>query len=71
MPKAEQLDLSLLPPASRRELRDFYQFLLSRQDQPKHGKKAGMANARFSDLCGRLAWKGDAVQAQRALRDEW
>ena len=25
----------------------------------------------FSDLAGRLKWKGDAVAAQRALRDEW
>ncbi len=25
----------------------------------------------FSDLTGRLSWKGDAVSVQRALRDEW
>jgi hypothetical protein len=25
----------------------------------------------FSDLAGRLAWKGDALTAQRSLRDEW
>ena len=25
----------------------------------------------FSDLAGRLRWSGDAVGAQRALRDEW
>lgn len=25
----------------------------------------------FSDLVGKLAWKGDALAAQRALRDEW
>ena len=25
----------------------------------------------FSDLAGRLRWQGDAVAAQRALRDEW
>lgn len=25
----------------------------------------------FSDLCGKLAWKGDALAAQRKLRDEW
>jgi hypothetical protein len=28
---ANQLDLSALPPVSRREVRDFYQFLLSRR----------------------------------------
>jgi hypothetical protein len=25
----------------------------------------------FSDLVGRLAWRGDAVAAQRAQRDAW
>lgn len=25
----------------------------------------------FSDLAGRLKWKGDAVAEQRALRNEW
>lgn len=25
----------------------------------------------FSDLTGKLDWKGDAVQEQRKLRDEW
>ena len=25
----------------------------------------------FSDLAGRLQWKGDAVREQRILRDEW
>ncbi|MDX2228192.1 MAG: hypothetical protein NW220_01050 [Leptolyngbyaceae cyanobacterium bins.349] len=28
-------------------------------------------NYDFSDLIGRLAWQGDALAAQRALRDEW
>jgi hypothetical protein len=25
----------------------------------------------FSDLTGRLCWRGDAVKVQQALRDEW
>ena len=25
----------------------------------------------FSDLVGKLKWKGDALEMQRALRDEW
>lgn len=25
----------------------------------------------FSDLAGRLTWRGDAVTMQRTLRDEW
>jgi hypothetical protein len=26
---------------------------------------------RFSDLAGKLKWKGNAVAQQRAIRDEW
>jgi hypothetical protein len=65
---ANQLDLSPLPPASRREVLDFYQFLLERRG------KAGKALTKkynFADLCGALSWKGDAVAAQRVIRDEW
>ncbi|BEH11840.1 MULTISPECIES: hypothetical protein [Geobacter] len=65
---AKQLDISALPPSSRRELLDFYQFLLER---PKHVKKVRTEKRSFSDLCGRLSWKGDAVEAQRSMRDEW
>lgn len=25
----------------------------------------------FSDLVGKLTWKGDALAVQRALRDDW
>ena len=65
---ANQIDISALTPASRRELLDFYQFLLER---PKRVKKIRTAKRGFTDLCGRLSWKGDAVEAQRSLRDEW
>jgi hypothetical protein len=61
------LDLSQLPVSERREIRDFYQFLLTRKTTTK---KADLSY-RFSDLCGTLSWKGDAVAAQRSLRDEW
>ena len=66
--KANQLDLTPLPLPLRREIKDFYQFLLIRSKQkstistPKYS---------FSDLCGKLSWKGDAVAAQRSIRDEW
>jgi hypothetical protein len=66
--RANQLDLSPLPPASRREVRDFYQFLLSRRE--KTGKTQ-TTKYNFADLCGGLSWKGDAVAVQRSLRDEW
>lgn len=65
---ANELDISALPPASRRELLDFYQFLLERR---KSVKRSRTAKRSFSDLCGKLSWKGDAVEAQRSIRDEW
>lgn len=65
---ANQLDLSPLPPASRREVRDFYQFLLSRRGKTSKPKTAKYD---FADLCGTLSWRGDAVATQRSLRDEW
>ena len=65
---AKQLDISALTPASRRELLDFYQFLLERRQREK---KTPATKQSFSDLCGKLSWKGDAVAAQRSMRDEW
>ncbi|QEM69816.1 DUF2281 domain-containing protein [Geobacter sp. FeAm09] len=69
MPRSatDLLDLSGLPAPQRREVRDFVQFLLTRQA----GAKKSAASYRFSDLCGTVTWKGDAVAAQRSLRDEW
>lgn len=63
-----QLDLSVLPPASRKELKDFYQFLLERRKKTLPSKTVKHS---FTDLCGKLSWKGDAVAAQRSMRDEW
>ncbi|MDO3377987.1 hypothetical protein [Geoalkalibacter halelectricus] len=63
-----QLDLSALPPASRRELVDFYEFLLERRTR---AQKVAPPKQSFTDLCGKLTWKGDAVASQRNLRDEW
>ena len=65
---ANQLDLSPLSPASRREVRDFYQFLLSRRGK---AGKTPTTKYNFADLCGGLSWEGDAVAAQRSMRDEW
>lgn len=68
---ANQLDLSVLPPASRREVRDFYQFLLMRRNNSTKAKNTKKTKYAFSDLCGSLSWKGDAVAVQRSIRDEW
>lgn len=67
----DQLDLSPLPPASRREIRDFYQFLLERGGRRQKTNQITTVKRSFADLCGQLSWKGDAVVAQRIIRDEW
>ena len=61
------LDLSELPAPQRREVRDFVQFLLARQV----ATRKSVVSYCFSDLCGTMNWKGDAVATQRSLRDEW
>ena len=67
----KQLDLTALSPSARREMRDFYQFLLSRQaKQTKRIPLPGKSNG-FTNLCGKLSWKGDAIAVQRSMRDEW
>lgn len=68
---ANMLDISPLPPAARREVRDFYQFLLTRGKKPKKLGSQQAAGYCFSDLCGKLSWQGDAVVTQRNMRDEW
>lgn len=35
------------------------------------GVEARTGRYDFRDLSGRLHWQGDAVAAQRAIRDEW
>jgi hypothetical protein len=48
-------------------VRDFFQFLLTRRTTTNKSE----VTYRFTDLCGTLNWKGDAVAVQRSLRDEW
>jgi hypothetical protein len=38
---------------------------------PVSSDKKQQPSYNFSDLVGRLTWRGDAVEAQRNLRDEW
>jgi len=68
---ASTLDLSVLPASARREVRDFYLFLLARRGKAGKATSVQPAERRFKDLCGTLSWKGDAVAVQRSLRDEW
>lgn len=71
MTTTSQLDLSVLPPASRKEIKDFYQFLLERSGSAKKALPSKAVKHSFADLCGKLSWRGDAVAAQRSIRDEW
>ena len=66
-----QLDLSPLTPNSRREIRDFYHFLLERGGRRQKNNQAKLVKRSFTDLCGQLDWKGDAVAAQIIMRNEW
>jgi len=68
--KAKQLDLTVLSPSARREMRDFYLFLLSRQTKQMKPRSAPGKSNSFAELCGKLSWKGDAVAVQRSLCDE-
>lgn len=37
----------------------------------KNVKNAPKSTYDFSDLAGKLQWRGDAVTEQRKMRDEW
>jgi len=37
----------------------------------KENKNAQNPGYDFSDLAGKLTWRGDAVTEQRRMRDEW
>lgn len=52
---------------------DFPQALYELILIPVDSKDAETAPSRydFSDLAGRLKWKGDSVAAQKAIRNEW
>jgi len=51
---ANLLDLSALPAAARREVRDFYQFILTRKKIAKKRPADDGTGHRFDDLCGTL-----------------
>lgn len=68
---ANIIDLSELSTSSRREVHDFYQFILARCRRVKKAPSANAEGCSFYDLCGGLSWKGDAVATQRDLRDEY
>ena len=56
----------LIPPDFPQSLYELILFPVEAADAP-----ATPSGYDFSDLAGRLKWRGDAVAAQRAIRDEW
>lgn len=59
-----------LPESKQRDALTFVNYLsymLGRQQ----AERAGFQKYRFSDIAGKLTWRGDAVAVQRAIRDEW
>ncbi len=47
---------------------DYVKIVVPKETAPK---KHDLSHYDFSDLSGKLEWKGDAVHQQRLLRDEW
>jgi hypothetical protein len=52
----------------RQEVINFINYLLWRQQKIEAHEAKGYD---FSDIAGKLAWQGNAVAAQREIRDEW
>ena len=66
MSKVEQIEAEIAK-LSPEELREVTRWL-----QEREGGGNGRAQRYdFSDLTGRLQWRGDAVAEQRRLRNEW
>jgi len=52
----------------KRQAIEFINYLLWRQ---KHAEKRQPTKYDFTDIAGKLTWRGDAVAVQREMRDEW
>ncbi len=62
--------VKLFPEARQREALDFVNYLSYLLGQ----QQIAMTEAQkytFSDIAGKLTWRGDAVAVQREIRDEW
>jgi hypothetical protein len=69
-----QLLLVRLPLGALKGLLVLLESLVQQEERDSRlGELEGIDKVRydFSDLAGRLTWRGDAVAVQRALRDEW
>ena len=63
-----QKSLSQLKNKEREEVENFVHYLLWRQQQVEAGEPKKYD---FSDIAGKLRWRGDAVAVQREIRDAW
>jgi hypothetical protein len=67
-----QVLLARLPAQSLEGLLFLLETLVPKEeDEIQTSTKTIAARYDFSDLTGRLSWRGDVVEVQRALRDEW
>ena len=66
MSKVEQIEAEIAT-LSAEELREVTHWL---QEREAGGNGRGQRYD-FSDLTGRLQWRGDAIAEQRRLRNEW
>ncbi|RZM77256.1 hypothetical protein [Leptolyngbya iicbica] len=75
-------EIKRIPPSRLSEVYNFIHFFRlgleletaqadDNQKEPPSGEPQPANQYNFSDLAGRLTWQGDALTAQRTLRDEW
>jgi hypothetical protein len=72
MQRRVELLMAQLPVGALEGLVTFLEILVRQDEGGRQIAGDGIvAQYDFSDLTGRLSWRGDAVEVQRVLRDEW
>jgi hypothetical protein len=72
MQRRVELLMAQLPVGALEGLVTFLEILVRQDEGGRQIAGDGIvAHYDFSDLTGRLSWRGDAVEVQRVLRDEW
>ena len=62
--------VKLLPETEQKEALNFVDYLLYLLNRAPSGMDK-VKKYTFSDIAGKLTWRGDAVAVQRKMRDEW
>jgi len=65
--KSGRISICIPPNLRSRKL----EMIVVLNDAPSPGKNNSRKKYDFSDLAGRLRWKGNPVKEQRRLRNEW